>query len=292
MKKFVALLLFAALPVLADTIITREGASYSGQFSASKGEITFTDGSGINYNFPRRDVQSLVFTESNDIVTLRSGKTYSGKFTGGNPLTFTDNQGIQYQFPAKDIASLVLSENTPPAMPAEVKLIPAGSEIHIRTNETIDSDNAPAGTTFSAQVTNDILDTAGGIAIPAGSPARLLILDASRGAVGSPDLILDLDSVTIKGRAHRVYSSELKESNRKGLGANKRTAEMLGGGAAIGSLMGAIFGGGRGAGIGAAAGAGGGFLTQLLTRGKQVKVPAETELHFRLERTLVLHPGV
>jgi hypothetical protein len=291
MKRLCALLLLAALPVLADTIITREGASYSGQFAAAKGEITFTDASGINYNFPRRDVQSLVFTASTDIVTLRSGKVYTGKFTGANPLSFTDNQGIQYQFPAKDVASLVLSENAPPAPPADAKIIPAGSEIYIRTNETIDSDSAPPGTTFSAQVTNDVLDTAGGVAIPAGSPARLLILSASRGAVGSPDLILDLDTVTIKGRVHRVYSSELKESSNTGMGANKRTAEMLGGGAAIGSLMGAIFGGGRGAGIGAAAGAGGGFLTQLLTRGKHVKVPAEAELHFRLERTLVLHPG-
>jgi uncharacterized protein YcfJ len=65
---------------------------------------------------------------------------------------------------------------------------------------------------------------------------------------------------------------------------------MLGGGAAIGGLLGAIFGGGRGAGIGAAAGGGGGFITQLFTRGKQVKVPAETVLHFRLEKPLVLQP--
>jgi hypothetical protein len=52
----------------------------------------------------------------------------------------------------------------------------------------------------------------------------------------------------------------------------------------------AIFGGGRGAAIGAGAGAGGGFVTQLFTRGKQVKVPAETLLHFRLEKPLVLQP--
>ena len=110
------------------------------------------------------------------------------------------------------------------------------------------------------------------------------------GHVSSPDLVLDLDSVTINGRVHRVYTAELKESNAKGLGKNKRTAEMLGGGAAIGSLVGAIFGGGRGAAIGAGTGAGGGFFTQLLTRGKQVKVPAETTLHFRLERPLVLEP--
>ena len=232
-KLFALILLTATLPSLADTIITREGASYSGQFASAKNEVTFTDGAGINYNFPRRDVQSLVFTDSADIVTLRNGKTYSGKFTGSNPLSFTDNQGIQYQFPAKDIASLVLSENAPAPLPTEAKTIPAGSEIDIRTNEKIDSQVAPAGTTFAAQVTNDVLDVAGGVAIPAGSPARLLILNASRGAVGSPDLILDLDTVTIKGRVHRVYSSELKESNQKGLGANKRTAEMLGGGAAI-----------------------------------------------------------
>jgi hypothetical protein len=55
-------------------------------------------------------------------------------------------------------------------------------------------------------------------------------------------------------------------------------------------LMGAVFGGGKGAGIGALAGAGGGALTQLFTRGKEISVPAETVMTFRLERTLVLHP--
>jgi hypothetical protein len=52
--------------------------------------------------------------------------------------------------------------------------------------------------------------------------------------------------------------------------------------------MGGIFGGGRGAGIGALSGAGGGMLTQVFTRGKEVKVPAESVLRFRLERRLVL----
>ncbi|MDE3188405.1 MAG: hypothetical protein KGM96_12905 [Acidobacteriota bacterium] len=71
---------------------------------------------------------------------------------------------------------------------------------------------------------------------------------------------------------------------------NRKTAEYAGGGAALGALLGAAFGGGRGAGIGALAGVGGGALTQLLTHGKQVKVPAETILNFQLVQTLVLHP--
>jgi hypothetical protein len=42
---------------------------------------------------------------------------------------------------------------------------------------------------------------------------------------------------------------------------------------------------------GAVAGAGGGLATQTLTRGKEVKGPAETVLRFRLEKTLILQPA-
>jgi hypothetical protein len=277
-----------------DTIITRTGDSYSGQFLGAKsGTIPFTDTSGIGYTFPLRDVQSLVFTPTNDTVTLRNGKVYSGKFTGDDPLVFKDNLGILYDFPRKDVESLVLSTAEvveAQAPPQGAKVIPTGTEIHIRTNEKIDSENASPGQRFSAEVVDAVTDLGGNVAIPAHSPAKLLILSESGGGAGSPYLYLDLDSVTLGGRVHRVYTSELKESNQKGFGKNKRTAEFLGGGAAIGGLFGAILGGGQGAAIGAASGAGGGFLSQLFTRGKQVKVPAETILHFRLEKPLVLQP--
>lgn len=289
------IVLALTLAASADTVITRAGASYSGRFlGATNGNLTFTDTSGIGYTFPLRDVQSLVFTDTNDTVTLRNGKVYSGKYTGSDPMPFKDELGILYQFPRKDVESVVLSSaevaQAQPAPPKDAMVIPTGTEIHIRTNERIDSGNAQDGQLFSAEVVDAVDDLSGGIAIPARSPAKLVILTESRGGVGSPNLVLDLDSVTIHGRVHRVYTSEVKESNAKGFGKNKRTAEMLGGGAAIGGLLGAIFGGGQGAAIGAGAGAGGGFLTQIFTKGKQVKVPAETILQFRLERPLVLQP--
>jgi hypothetical protein len=69
------LILFLAAPARPDTIILHDGASYSGQFATTNGDqITFTDGQGIHYQFPIRDVQSLVFTANTDTVTLRSGK--------------------------------------------------------------------------------------------------------------------------------------------------------------------------------------------------------------------------
>jgi outer membrane lipoprotein SlyB len=70
------------------------------------------------------------------------------------------------------------------------------------------------------------------------------------------------------------------------VGVNKRTAVFTGGGAAIGAIIGAIAGGGKGAAIGAASGAGAGAVTQIVTKGNSIKVPAETILTFKLDRTL------
>jgi hypothetical protein len=286
-------LLFAAF-TRADTVILHDGSSYSGQFtSANNNELTFTDGQGVQYRFPVNDVQSLVFTASTDIITLRSGKVYSGKFTGTAPITFTDFQGIQYQFPLHDIESIVFTRSTPSAASMAsnmvTKIIPEGSDIAIHTDEDIDSQNANTGQLFNATVTEDIFDASGGVAIPRGSRAKLVIRNITTGgAVHTPELALDLFSVILDGKEFRVDTSDVIETGRHGVGANTRTAAFGGGGAAIGALLGGIFGGGRGAGIGAAAGAGGGLLTQLFTRGKQVKVSSDTILRFRLERTLVL----
>jgi hypothetical protein len=275
--------LFLTVPALAlaDTIVLNDGSSYSGQFAgAGNGEITFTDNQGVQYRFP--------------FVTLRDSKVYSGHYTGTDPLSFNDNQGIGYQFPVKDVASLVFSRghaHAPSANPTggASKVIPEGTEITIRTDEKIDSDDSSPGQLFSATVNEEVLDAMGGIAIASGTQAKLVVRNiTSGGATHSPELVLDLFSISLNGKEYRVVTSDVDFSNKKGIGANKRTAEFGGGGAAIGALLGGIFGGGKGAGIGAATGAGGGLLTQLFTRGKKVKVPAETALHFRLDRTLVL----
>src|SRR3974390_3134997 len=109
----VVLSIALAAPLLADTVILQSGASYTGSFENAKGKVTFSDNQGVAYTFPLSDVQSLVFTGSTDIVTLRNGKVYSGQYTGGNTISFTDNQGVGYVFPVKDVASLVLSRTHP-----------------------------------------------------------------------------------------------------------------------------------------------------------------------------------
>src|SRR6185369_892734 len=74
--------------------------------------------------------------------------------------------------------------------------------------------------------------------------------------------------------------------SRSAVGSNRRTGKYAGGGAVIGSIIGAIAGGGKGAAIGAVAGGGAGAVGQTVTRGRDVNVPAESLLTFRLDKSL------
>jgi hypothetical protein len=174
------------------------------------------------------------------------------------------------------------------AVTSKTLVVGAGSEIPVRNEETIDSGKAVEGQTFAAEVSRDIRDATGDVVIPKGANARIVIRSASKGGKfkGSADLVLDLASVSIDGKRYDLDTVDLAQKGHDGVGVNKRTGEFAGGGAAVGAIIGAIAGGGKGAAIGAGSGAGAGALTQVLTKGGSIKVPAETILTFKLERPL------
>ena len=175
---------------------------------------------------------------------------------------------------------------------SQAVILPSGSEIAIQTNEAIDSKTARVGQTFNAQVAQDVMGRSGEVLVPKGSDATLVIRQVSAGSTtGSPEIALDLNSITVGGRRYTVNTADVQQGGNEGIGKNRRTAEMVGGGAALGTLLGAIAGGGKGAAIGAAAGAAVGGTAQVLTKGKEVKVPAETVLKFKLDRPLHLTPA-
>jgi outer membrane lipoprotein SlyB len=92
----------------------------------------------------------------------------------------------------------------------------------------------------------------------------------------------------VNGQRYIVSSEDVTRTGGTGIGANKKTGEYVGGGALLGAIIGAVAGGGKGAAIGAAVGAGAGAGGVILTRGKQVNVPVETVLNFKLDQNLVL----
>ena len=114
---------------------------------------------------------------------------------------------------------------------------------------------------------------------------RIAYSEESGRASGQSQLILELTDLVVGDRTYPLRTSDHVEA---GPARGKRTAAAAGGGAVVGAIIGAIAGGGKGAAIGAAAGAGAGAGVQVLTRGRTLKVPAETVLQFQLQKPLTL----
>lgn len=155
--------------------------------------------------------------------------------------------------------------------------IPTGTEIKVRTDQQITATTANAGKRYGATINEPVVDNQGNTVIPKGARAQLTaVKDGSKVA-------LDLTSVTVDGQRYAIESSSYKQGS---VGKNKTTAKYAGGGALAGTLIGAVAGGGKGALIGALVGGAAGAGAQVLTQGKKVDIPAETELTFKTAQDL------
>src|SRR5262245_33839989 len=161
------------------------------------------------------------------------------------------------------------------------ELIPAGALIPIRTERMIDVRIPSDGRIFRGTVAEDVFGPSGTPLIPRGANAELLVQNTGRNQ-GS----VDLESIEFDGRRYMVDAEKYRLSRRKGVGENRRTAKYVGGGALFGTIVGAIAGGGKGAAIGALAGGAAGAGAQTLTRGGEVRIPAESVITFRLDEPL------
>lgn len=236
-------------------------------------------------------------------LRFKNGTQISGRLMSetATQVVVRDNSGVERTFEKSEIQGIDFSDGNSgaarsyrsvPAAAGNSMVVPSGTEISVRTNDAIDSTEAHEGQTFSAVIASDVIGTSGEVLIPKGAEAALVLREVSTGnTTGSPELTLDLQSVTTGGHRYDVSTSDLQQSNNKGLGKNKRTATMVGGGAVLGTLLGAIAGGGKGAAIGAVSGAAVGGTAQVLTKGKEVKVPSETVLNFKLDEPLHLEPA-
>lgn len=169
------------------------------------------------------------------------------------------------------------------ALAQEVDTLPPGTEIAVRTDEPIEVSHWDRGRIYRGEVARDLYATDGDLAFSRGTPVELTVRQ-----IGPDDYTVDLESIVSNGRRFMVDTTgqAYDTGRRQGVGENRRTAKYLGGGAVIGSIIGAIAGGGKGAAIGAAAGAAAGAGAQMTTRGREIHIPAESLLTFRLDRPL------
>jgi hypothetical protein len=167
-----------------------------------------------------------------------------------------------------------------PPPPATI-VLPAGTRIPVRIDRTLGSKISQTGDSFSASVANNVLVN-GQIVIARGARADGTVTDAkSLGRFkGEARLDVRLDRVQTRWGSYPVSTSTIAREEK---GKGKRTAGFIGGGAGLGALIGGLAGGGKGALIGAGAGAGAGTAGSAFTGNKQIVLPAESQLTFRLE---------
>lgn len=162
--------------------------------------------------------------------------------------------------------------------------VPEGTSIVVRLDSALSSKTSTPGETFTATVAQPI-SVGEKVVIPEGSTASGTVVDAkSRGKFkGAALLKIVLNSVTVHNNSYQVETSADSHYMK---GKGKRTAAVIGGGAGLGALIGGLAGGGKGALIGAGAGAGAGTAGAAFTGNKDIVLPAESAVSFRLLRPL------
>ena len=201
----------------------------------------------------------------------------------GQPVTpgQTDASGQPVQAPAPGAAPIV--------QPADVN-IAAGTNLTIRINQHISVKTSRAGDRFDGEIVDPVVGDNNLIVIPKGSPVSGVVVASHRRGHfrGSSILELRLTYLTLNGTRYRLNTADLTQTKK---GKGKRSAAFIGGGSGLGMLVGGVATGGVGLLVGGLVGAGGGTALGGLTGNRDIEIPAESIVRFKLAENLVVQPG-
>ena len=176
----------------------------------------------------------------------------------------------------------------PPSPPPQKVMVPAGTQLTIRLNETLDSERNQIGDAFHASLSAPIMIN-GETVIPSGAEVTGRVADVKSAGrfAGNSLLTLELTSLSVNGRTYNIQTNQW---SREGKGEGKNTATKVGGGTVAGAVLGGIIGGGKGAAIGAATGAGAGTGVAASKKGQQIKLAPEAVLNFQIINPITVTP--
>jgi outer membrane murein-binding lipoprotein Lpp len=177
-------------------------------------------------------------------------------------------------------------QGSQPTQPNVSIQIPAGTELAIRIDQRISVKSSHAGEHFSGTIVDPLVSN-GSVVVPRGTPVAGRIDESHRRGhfKGRSILELRLTSMTLNGYEYPLDTHDKVETKR---GKGRRSAGIIGGMTGAGMIIGGIASGGVGLGIGAAAGAGSGTAIAGLTGNRDLVIPAESVVHFRLADALVV----
>jgi hypothetical protein len=181
------------------------------------------------------------------------------------------------QNPAREQIRAVSKEPQTKSAVEPRRSIPVGTPVTVRLDGGLAASRNQVGDRWSGTLDRAI-SSQGRILYPSGTPVSGEVI-ASRGRgrfKGAGDLGIALTAI---GRTP-VRSSEYEKVSQ---GRGKRTVGFGAGGAGIGALIGGLAGGGKGALIGGLTGAGAGTAAGAYTGQRDVVIPAESVINFRIE---------
>ena len=197
----------------------------------------------------------------------------------------SSNQSATSDATSPSSASSASKEAAPRPRPI---VVPADTPISVVLDETVGSKISTSGQTFAATVETPV-EVSGQVVIPKGARASGIVKDAKAAGrfKGGAVLELTLTSVRLDDKNFEIQTSTPLLTTK---GKGKRTAAMVGGGAGGGAAIGAVAGGGKGAAIGALIGAAAGTGGAGLTGNRDITLPVETRLTFKLLQPLEIRP--
>lgn len=166
--------------------------------------------------------------------------------------------------------------------------VPAGTPLVVTLDQSVSTKYNHAGDRFDATVLTPVVAD-GQVVIPSGTPVagRVVYAHPSGRLRGNARLRLTLDAVRLGQQEVDLQTTTVGRSSG---GHKVRNWAWIGGGGGAGAIIGAVAAGAKGALIGGPIGAGAGLGVAALTGKKQVGVPAEATLTFRLQQPLSLPP--
>ena len=168
-------------------------------------------------------------------------------------------------------------------------ILPRGTRLQVRLNRTINVKHVSSGDRFTGTLAQPIVVQGSVIAVPAGATATGEVLVAHKRGLfkGRSMMALTLTELDVNGTQYRIDTSDLERSKK---GKGRRSAAFIGGGAGMGMLIGGVATGGVGLLVGGLAGGGAGALGAAFTGNRDLSIPAESVVSFRLQNELTLMP--
>ena len=213
-----------------------------------------------------------------------SGSATSTQPAANPPATGQTGQpmasGQQQPAPQQTASALAPAPTPAPPPPPPPAVVPAGTRVVVRIGSAISTKTASAGDTFTGSLAKAVA-VGGQVVILVGAGVTGTVVDAkSPGRFkGEGMLSIAVTAIKVDGAPMRVKTLAYTRIVK---GKGERTTKAVGGGAGAGLLIGGIAGGGKGALIGGLVGAGAGTAGAGLTGNKEVEIPAESVVTFKL----------